>query len=95
MVDQGVPTSGVAPAPAPGGPVVPGTAAPMPGVGEETTPPGGPVPGAPEPQPLPDEAAAAAPAVPAGADKVETILAVVAFLVTAGATAVLALLKVE
>ena len=77
--------------------------------GVDTTPPGGPPAGAPDPMPIPETAPAAAsledpaadPAVasvqagPAEPDKVEMILAVVAFLVTVGAVVVLALMKVE
>lgn len=102
--DQGVATSHEAPAPVPvpGAPV--GTAPidlgqiPAPGV-ETLAPggvpmPGGPVPGAPVPQPVPGAAPVPA-AAPAGPDKVEMILAVLAFVVTVGAVVLLALMKVE
>jgi hypothetical protein len=55
---------------------------------------GGPVPGAPAPQPVPG-AAPAPGAQTAAPDKVELILAVLAFLVTVGAVVVLAMMKVE
>jgi hypothetical protein len=56
--------------------------------------PGGPVPGAPEPQPVPG--AGLAPGAPsAGPDKVEMILAIVAFLITVAAVLVLVMMKVE
>ena len=56
--------------------------------------PGGPVPGAPEPQPV--AGAAPAPAAQGGApDKVEMILAIVAFLITVAAVVVLAMMKVK
>jgi len=66
--------------------------------GEETMPPGS-VPGAPAPEPMPGAAAVplAAP-MPPGADapdKIEMILAVVAFLITIGCVVVLAIMSVE
>ncbi|MBT5321392.1 MAG: hypothetical protein HOL43_03405 [Verrucomicrobiales bacterium] len=74
----------------------------------DTTPPGGMPAGAPSPMPgaVPEMAPFAAdpamapgvatvPAAAAGPDKVEIILAVVAFLVTVGAVVVLAMMKVE
>ena len=76
---------------------VPGAPAPAPMLSEETTPPGS-VLGAPELQPTPGAVPAAAPAPVVGGgtpDKVEMILAVVAFLITIGCVVVLAIMKVE
>tara|TARA_B100000676_G_C17705487_1_gene643527 strand:- start:477 stop:728 length:252 start_codon:yes stop_codon:yes gene_type:complete len=73
----------------------PGDETTPPGSPPMTVPPseGGPVPGAPEPQPLPGalpgstsslESASADGAASTGGDKIDMILAVVAFLVTVG-----------
>lgn len=96
----GAPAPAAAPAPI----ASPGVDTTPPGAPPE----GAPVPGALAPASVPAAADPAAPmpvaadpvqaAVPAGAaepDKVEIILAVVAFLVTVGAVVVLALMKVE
>ena len=87
---------------------MPGAPVPAAGPGVDTTPPGGMPAGAPSPMPgaVPEMApvamdpamvsgVATVPAAAAGPDKVEMILAVVAFLITIGCVVVLAMMKVE
>ena len=87
----------MAPAPTPLGGIAPANApisVPSVNQGEETTPPGS-VPGAPQSQPTLGAIPGLAPAPAGGAlDKVEMILAVVAFLITIGCVVVLAIMKV-